>query len=361
MAPSGLRSSWAMSNAAQLVKRFGPDEPRLRRALETIERQVAHQTHLLDDLLDVSRITRGKIQLQHIHIELGGLIRDTAEDRRGDLEAAGLTLNLEMPEVPVWVNGDPVRLAQVIGNLIHNAAKFTDPGGHITLRLVAAPEVRLATLTVRDTGIGIDADMLLHVFDTFAQADRSLDRSRGGLGLGLALVKGLVELHKGTVWAYSEGTGRGAEFNVLLPITSGPEKRETSPPLTATGPGPNRILIIEDNPDVAQTLRELLEWSGCTVAVAYTGPAGVELAREFQPDVVLCDLGLPGMDGFQVAIRLRQDPDLALVRLIAVTGYGQEEDRRRSREAGFDRHLTKPVDFAELLQMLRVPVERHQD
>jgi PAS domain S-box-containing protein len=398
----------AVSNAAELLQRFGPDEPRLRRALKTIEREVGHQAHLLDYLLDMSRITRGKISLRRVRLELRQLVGELAEDRHSDVEAAGLTLSLELPEQPVWVRGDPTRLAQVVGNLLHNAVKFSEPGGHVWVRLrVETSEglntetqshlderaeqqradeegVALATspvpsaspgppsagnlgaggsfaaLSVRDTGIGIEPEMLPRVFDTFAQADRSLDRSRGGLGLGLALVKGLVELHGGGVRAESAGLGHGANFVVWLPIVPEPA---ASPNVSTPAPvpsGPIRVLIVEDNRAAADTLRELLKLSGCTVEVAYSGPAALTAAREFHPEVVLCDLGLPGMDGFQVAKALRQDPATASARLIAVTGYGQEEDRRRAREAGFELHLTKPIRFAELQRLLEITPERRQ-
>jgi CheY-like chemotaxis protein len=374
-------------NAAHLLKLWGPAEPRLTRAREIIDRQVRHLARQLDDLLDVSRITRGKIELRPVRLDLVALVRETAEDTRGVIEEAGLTLTLDLPPEPLWVQGDPTRLAQVVGNLLANAVKFTQHGGIVTVRLSPncgnlAPRppclggkgescppdagdspfppreggrgVRSAGLVVRDTGIGIASDMLPRVFETFTQADRSLDRSQGGLGLGLALVKGLVELHGGQVQAHSEGVGRGAEFTVRLPLAAPPaasEVRELSAPAAT---GPIRVLIVEDNRDAAETLRDLLELSGCTVAVAYSGPEALEMARGFHPEVVLCDLGLPGMNGYEVAAALRQDPAAATARLIAVTGYGQEEDRRRSHDAGFDIHLTKPIDPDELQRLLEV-------
>jgi CheY-like chemotaxis protein len=209
---------------------------------------------------------------------------------------------------------------------------------------------------VRDTGIGIEPEMLPQVFETFAQADRSLDRSRGGLGLGLALVKGLTELHGGQVWAESEGVGRGAAFTLRLPIALAPAASAASAgPAVATGP--LRVLIVEDNRDAAESLRDLLELSGCTVDVAYSGPKAIAAARQSRPDVILCDLGLPGMSGYEVATLLRHDDSLGDLRLIAISGYGQEEDQRRSRDAGFDLHLTKPVDFEALRRLLEVTPE----
>jgi PAS domain S-box-containing protein len=346
--------------AIELLKQIGPDEPRLVRVREIIERQVRHQARLLDDLLDVSRISQGKVVLRRERLDLVRMARDTAEDHRRVLEAAGLTLSLELPEEPIGVEGDPTRLAEVLGNLLQNAAKFTNRGGSVTVRLVAEPAGRLATLTVRDTGIGIETELLLHVFETFTQADRSLHRSRGGLGVGLALVKGLVELHGGSVWAHSEGLGRGAEFTLMLPMVLDADVTERRPPLAFVPTGPIRILIVEDNHDAAETLRDLLELFGCTVEVAYSGTEAVAAAPQFRPEVVLCDLGLPGIDGYEVAVTLRRDPAMAHTRLIAMSGYGQEEDQRRSREAGFDLHLTKPVEFVELQRLLAVTPERQQ-
>jgi PAS domain S-box-containing protein len=379
-----LRSPLApIRNAIELLKQWGPDEPRLTRARQIIDRQVVHQARLLEDLLDVSRISRGKIELRRDRLDLVQLIRDAAEDSRSVIEASDLTLSLELTDEPVWVGGDATRLTQIIGNLLGNAAKFTEPGGQVTVRLTTAAEHgggafwprsgqrrgpgpgrgeargrgevphSWAVITVRDTGIGIEPEMLPHVFETFAQADRSLDRSRGGLGLGLALVKGLVELHGGEVSAVSQGAGRGSEFTFRLPITPAPAASETRGAPVVTAGAPVRILIVEDNRDAAESLRDLLELQGCTVALAHSGPAAVAVARQFQPEVVLCDIGLPGMDGHQVAAALRSDPALARAHLIALSGYGQEEDRRRSLEMGFDQHLTKPIEFDELCRLLQ--------
>jgi PAS domain S-box-containing protein len=348
----------AISNAVQFLRRFGPGEPRLSRPLETIEHEVEHQARLLDDLMDVSRITRGKIVLRLARLDLAALVRDTIEDRRGSVEAAGVTLSLELPENPVWVRGDPTRLSQVVGNLLQNAAKFTNPGGFVRVRLEANADAAMAVLTISDTGIGIEPEMLRHIFETFVQADLTSDRSRGGLGLGLAMVKGLVELHCGEVQAESAGAGRGSQFTVRLPLTSSPDTTLTSSQKTgpeATDARPLRILIVEDNRAAAETLRDLLERSGHTLEVTTTGLAAVPVARAFRPEVVLCDLGLPGLDGYQVAQQLRRHPLTAAARLIAITGYGQEGDRRRSQEAGFEQHLTKPIDFDELRRLLANP------
>lgn len=342
----------ATRNAVELVKRLEPGDERYQQALGTLERQVRHQGLMLDDLLDVSRITRGKILLRPRRIDLAELACNAVQDHRRALDDTGIRLELSLPDEAVWVSGDPIRLGQALDNLLNNALKFTDAGGTVHVGLAVSADC--AQLRVRDTGIGISAEMLPHLFETFAQADRTLDRSRGGLGLGLAVVKGLINLHGGTVSATSDGPGLGAEFVLELPLS---EPGVATPDAAVDGaacPGPAilRVLIIEDNRDAADTLRDLLELSGHTVEVAYSGTLGVEAARRFWPDVVLCDLGLPGMDGYEVAQTLRLDPSTADVRLLAVSGYGQAEDRQRSLEAGFDLHLTKPVDPAEIERLL---------
>jgi PAS domain S-box-containing protein len=339
-------------NATQLLQRLGEPHPGVGPLREIIERQVTHLARLVDDLLDVSRISSAKVLLRKERLDLAALVRAVTADHRPLLLGGGLRLAVEVPDRPLWVDGDPTRLAQVVGNLLHNAGKFTDPGGLVTVRLAPGPDGGRATLTVCDTGIGLEADILGRLFEPFSQADRSLARSQGGLGLGLALVKGLVELHGGGVEAASAGPGRGAEFTVCLPLAPGPAEQKRPP----GGPGPKatlRILVVEDNRDTAATLRLLLEMEGHEVAVAHNGTAGVAAARGLWPDVVLCDIGLPGgMDGYGVARALRADPEQAVATLIALTGYGQEEDRRQARQAGFDRHLTKPVDPVVLMQLL---------
>jgi signal transduction histidine kinase/CheY-like chemotaxis protein len=374
-----------ISNTLQLLKLRAGADPRLERPLEIIGRQVDYQAHLLDDLLNVSRIVRGKIRLQRVRLDLARLVREVAEDQRAALERAGLMLHYELPPEPVWVMGDPTRLAQVLGNLLQNALKFTDPGGEVGVRCSVLgvgcsasdgsdgsdgsdripntehrtpttehPIPNTAVVVVHDTGIGIEAELLPHLFESFIQAERSLERSRGGLGLGLALVKGLVELHGGSVAGHSDGPGCGAAFTLHLPLTEAAPPREGESPAAPLPSGAWRLLLVEDDPDAATSLQELLEALGCQVTVAYTGTAGIELAQQIQPEVVLCDLGLPGIDGCEVAVRLRQLPATAAACLIAISGYGQEEDRRRSQEAGFDRHLTKPIDIDELRRILEL-------
>jgi PAS domain S-box-containing protein len=352
-----------ISNAVGVMKLVGPADPAAVQARDMIERQVAHLARLVDDLLDVSRITSGKILLRKERVDLTALVRAATQDHRGLLETTGIALAVEVPGRPLWVEGDRTRLSQVVGNLLHNANKFTDSGGRVVVRLEAAHgladggaghEDRFAVLTVRDTGIGLEEGMLSRLFEPFSQADRSLDRTSGGLGLGLALVKGLVELHSGSVRAFSPGIGQGAEFVVRLPLDrTGPGTRGPASG-TSAQEGPLRVLVVEDSRDTAESLRLLLTLAGHEVAVAHTGRAGLDVARAFRPDAVVCDIGLPGgMDGYAVARALRADPELFGVKVVALSGYGQEEDKRQARQAGFDHHLTKPAAPEELQRILR--------
>jgi signal transduction histidine kinase/DNA-binding response OmpR family regulator len=345
-------------NAVQILRLLGLKEPMLVQSRDMIDRQVTHMARLIDDLLDMSRLSRGKILLRKERVDLVKIVRDTVVDYRGTLESAGLDLQLQLPEQSLYTQGDPVRLAQVVGNLLHNAVKFTDAGGRVRVTVAAESDGRQARITVRDSGIGMEEAILARIFQAFTQADRSLDRSRGGLGLGLALVKGLVEMHGGTVQASSAGLGHGTEVSLLLPLRDrGVALARKSAAPSAAGRAA-RVLVIEDNPDTAESMRLLLTLAGYPVEIAHSGGAGLEAARSFHPEIILCDLGLPGgMDGYAVARAIRHDPELASAHLIALTGYGQGEDRDRSRDAGFDRHFTKPVDFVELQQALAaVPV-----
>ena len=340
-------------NAVELMRRLGPSDPGLEQARDMVDRQVTHMGRLVDELLDVSRLSRGKVLLRDELVDLTVLVKTTTNDYRGALQGHGLRLVVAVPEAPVFVRGDPTRLAQVVGNVLHNAGKFTEAGGEIHVAVSHRPE-GLAVVSIRDTGIGLEPAMLPRVFEAFSQADRSLDRSRGGLGLGLTLVKRLVELHGGEVSIRSEGLGKGTEVCIALPTQSPPPIAEAVPKPAGGAMEALRVLIIEDHPDAAESMKILLGLVGHTVAVAYTGEAGVLKAREFCPNVIMCDIGLPGgMDGYAVARALRQAPDLASICLIATTGYGQAEDQRRAREAGFDAHLTKPVDFETLQQLLK--------
>lgn len=342
-------------NGVDLLRRLLPPDPRLGQIRDMIDRQAVHMARLIDDLLDLARVSRGKILLRRESLEMGELVRQALQDHCGAAEAKGLTLAAALPAAPIPVNGDPTRLAQALGNLLSNAIKFTPPGGRIAVRLGLEPDGRRLWLAVEDTGIGMADATLATVFEAFNQVEAARDQGQGGLGLGLALVKGLIELHGGEVAAASPGPDRGSTFTLRLPVTrAGQVEREAAVEEQAAGPA-RRILVIEDKPDAAESMRLLLEAFGHQVAVAHTGQAGVALAREFQPEVVLCDIGLPrGMDGYAVARALREDASRAY--LIALTGYGQEEDQRRAREAGFDLHLTKPVDPRALEPLLaRVP------
>lgn len=322
------------------------------RTHDMMDRQLRHLSRLVDDLLDVSRIVRGKIQLRKERLDLRRLVRTVAEDRRPVLEQVGLTLLMDIPETPVCVMGDQTRLTQVLNNLLDNSVKFAKGRNIVTMRLLADGEHRQAVLSVRDEGIGIEPELLPRLFTPFLQADRSLDRSRGGLGLGLAMVKGLAELHGGSVEAFSEGAGRGAEFTVRLPLEQELPALSETPTGSQPSGQPLHILIIEDNRDAADSLRLLLNLTGHEARVAYTGPHGVASAKEWRPDVVLCDIGLPGIDGYEVARQIRRLPGMAKALIVAITGYGQDPDVQRSKEAGIDYHFLKPIDPAQLKRLL---------
>jgi CheY-like chemotaxis protein len=337
-----------------VLRRIGPDNAKFEWAKEVLERQIEQMARLVDDLLDVARISTGKIRLKKEAVELHDVLERAVEISRPLLEARRHELTESLPGEPVWLHADPTRLAQVISNLLTNAAKYTEEGGHIWL--TAQKEGGTIAIRVRDNGIGIAAQMLPHVFDLFTQADHSLERSQGGLGLGLTLVRKLVEVHGGRVRASSAGLGKGSEFEVRLPILD--ELPKPSAPCRCEEPLPTigqRILVVDDNQDAAETLAILLRTQGHEIHLAYDGVAALELARRLQPDVVLLDIGLPKMDGYEVARRLRQRPGLKQPLVIALTGYGQEEDRRRSREAGCDYHLIKPVDPDRLRKLISGP------
>jgi PAS domain S-box-containing protein len=325
-----------------------PDERRRIRGI--VERQVGRLTRLVDDLLDISRINTGKVELRKGWVDLGAVVLGAVETARPYFESRRHELAVELPDEPVWLEADAGRLEQVLSNLLHNAAKFTEDGGQVILS--AGREGHEAVVRVRDTGVGIPPDLLPLIFDLFQQGDRTLDRSHDGLGIGLTLSRKLVELHEGTIEAVSEGVGTGSEFVVRLPAGTGPDLgTEADAALLAAGRS-LRILVVEDNEDTAEMMRIILEMQGHAVEAVHSGPAGVEAALAFRPDVAVLDIGLPGLDGYQVAQRLRQEPSLAGLELVAASGYGQDSDRRRSREAGFDHHLIKPVDVRELMKIL---------
>ena len=348
-----LRNPLAALRSSLDVMARGPVDPTATERLRVVmARQVDHLTRMVDDLLDVARINRGKVVLCRTEVDLVDLVRRALADHAARIGDAGLTLRADLPAAPHWIDADATRIAQVVDNLLENAIKFSDAGGTIDVRVSASADQ--IELVIRDQGAGIDPEVLPRVFDPFVQEDRSLDRGRGGLGLGLAMVKSLVELHGGTVAAASAGTGHGSELVVRLARIAAPaETRAATPERPA--PTSVRVLVVEDNVDVAETLAMFLEVEGCTVAVAHDGPSAIELAGQFRPDTIVCDIGLPGMDGFAVARALRELPALAGVRLLAVTGYGEAEMRARVAEAGFDAHLVKPVDAEALVRMLRDP------
>ncbi len=340
-------------NALHLLASAPRDGARTARAREVIDRQFRHLSRLVDDLLDLTRITRGHIQLRREPLELGRVVLETVEDHRAGFEAAGITLDLRLPPAPVAVEGDETRLAQIVGNLLANSAKFTPRGGTVTVRVGEGPGPT-ALLVVRDTGEGIEPDVLPRIFEPFSQADRSLARSRGGLGLGLALVKRLVELHGGAVSATSAGRGAGTEVAVRLPLAAGRHAPAPQGAPSRAAPSAAHVLVIEDNADAAETLRDALELEGIEATIALDGEAGLAALRRDPPDLVICDIGLPGdLDGYGVARAIRADPALRHLPLVALTGYAGPEDRARAREAGFDRHLGKPTGLGDLLSAIR--------
>jgi PAS domain S-box-containing protein len=319
---------------------------------DMIDGQVQHMSRLIDDLLDVTRITTGKIHLEKKRCELSGIISKTVAAYHESFKASCLSLEVSLPDQPFFFTGDRTRIEQVIGNLLHNATKFTESGGKVNLDLRASSDGKRAILTVRDTGIGIDAATLPRIFETFTQADRAVDRSRGGLGLGLALVKGLVELHGGEVKAESGGIGKGSGFTLRLPLDAPNVSHVSEEHGYLPRIRPFRMVIIEDNFLAARSTQMLLNEFGHQTEVAHNAIQAIALVEQFRPEVVLCDLGLPGIDGYEVARRLRHRSELPKLHLISTSGYGQQEDKQRALEAGFDAHLVKPIDFRELQRLL---------
>lgn len=339
--------------AIQIIGGEGADRPTMDKARQIAARQVKHLGRLLDDLLDVSRITRGRIELRKEPLNIAHAVTNALDTTRELISAQDHALSVALPEEPVVVEADPVRLEQIIVNLVTNAAKYTPRGGRLAVS--AWREGLDAVIRVRDSGIGIPRDLLPRIFDLFQQGARPLARSLGGLGIGLTIVRSLVALHGGTVHAHSEGEGTGSEFIVRLPLASVtemiPPSKEEGRPSDARIP-PLRILIIEDDPDNRETVRTSLELGGHRAEVAKDGPEGVERARTWHPDVVLIDIGLPGLDGYEVARHIRRHLG-GTIRLIALTGYGQPDDRRRADEAGFDAYLVKPEFSDQLARALR--------
>jgi PAS domain S-box-containing protein len=364
-----LRNPLSPVASAIEIMRARPDRELDERARGVVERQLGHMSRLIDDLLDVSRINTGKITLRKECLDLRVAVQRAVESVRGFVAGFEHTLTVELPPHPVYVDADPVRLEQVITNLLHNAAKYTGPGGRIGVVLESAHGS--AALSVSDNGIGITPDLLGQVFDLFTQGERGLDRSQGGLGLGLTLVRSLVRLHGGTVEARSEGAGRGSEFVVTLPVLKDEGRRmrdegkRAASPAVRTHPSSlisppcelprasRRVLVVDDIPDSAETLAELARIWGFEVATEYDGLAALQLADEWLPDFVFLDIGMPGLNGYEVAQRLRRDRRFAHTVLVALTGYGRPEDLARSHAAGFDHHLVKPVDVRHLERLLQ--------
>jgi PAS domain S-box-containing protein len=343
-------------SAVEVMQQLGLADPTLRWAHDVVQRQVLHLSRLVDDLLDVSRINRDLIRLQRRPVELAEVVGQAVETVRPLLDGRQHRLTVALPPEKLWLEADPTRLVQVFTNLLHNAAKYTEPGGRVTVTAErAGPE---ALVRVRDTGVGIAPGLLPHIFDPFTQADHSLARSGGGLGVGLTLVRRLVQMHGGAVEAFSAGPGQGSEFTVRLPLRPAPDRPGAAPDGEAAPARRRKVLIVDDNVEGAQGLGLLLRLRGHRVVLAHDGEAAVEVARAQRPDVVVLDIGLPKLDGYAVARELRRLPGLAGVLLIAATGYGQDEDRRRAREAGFDYHLIKPVDPNVLSELLARPDAR---
>jgi PAS domain S-box-containing protein len=341
-----------ISNAVHLLRlEKKGDNPIQQQARDIIERQVGQLSHLIDDLLEISRITTGRVQLRQERVAVNGIVECAVQSVRPLIDQHKHELSVSLSPQPIWLYADAARLEQVLVNLLNNAAKYTDEGGHIWLTV--EQEDAACVLRVRDTGIGIAPEVLPRIFDLFTQAARSLARSEGGLGIGLCLVHRLVTMHGGTVEAYS-ALGQGSEFVVRLPMAVSPALQPPSPPAETREPtGPAlRVLVVDDNVDAAQSLALLLTVSGHQVRMAHTGPTALEAALDYRPNVVLLDIGLPKMDGYEVAKRIRQQPFLQNVVLVAMTGYGQDTDRQRSQEVGFNAHLLKPADFGKVQQIL---------
>lgn len=338
-------------SALQVMDTFGAEGHESAEMREIIRRQAKLMKRLVDDLLDISRLARNKIAMRPARIDLTQWLRDAAQGVELEAQERGVRLALELPAEAVYGDGDVERLRQALDNVLNNALKFTDRGGSIELSLEHAPEARWARIRVRDTGIGMTPETLDQLFAPFSQADDSLHRSYGGLGIGLALAKGLIELNGGRIWAESGGLEAGSMITIELPVRSassgaGDELAATDRSL--------RILVVEDRRDAALPLIKLLRSAGHTVELAADGLSGVELASSFQPEAVICDIGLPGIDGYEVARRLRRMPSLARSFLVALTGYGLDTDRQKALDAGFDCHLRKPIDFSELRSVIDV-------
>jgi CheY-like chemotaxis protein len=333
-------------NAVQILTKSGDDRATVAESCEVLDRQLRHMVRLLDDLLDVSRVGRGKITLRKAPVDLAQVVSAAVETSRPLIEAHHHKLMISLPEGPLFVEADPVRLAQVLSNLLNNAAKFTDDGGRIDL--IAERVNAEMRLRVRDTGIGIPPDKLAQVFEMFAQVESDSERAQAGLGVGLTLARRLVEMQGGKIEAYSPGPGRGSEFVVTMAALTeplaGPIREAVENLPTQAARVSRRVLIVDDNEDTAKSLALMLRLEGHEARIAHSGLTAMEEAHAFRPEFMFLDINLPGVNGCEVARRLRLDPDLRGMTIVAVTGYGQQEDRRRTQEAGFDHHFVKPVN-----------------
>jgi PAS domain S-box-containing protein len=340
-----------LRNMLEVMKRADGDGDLVRQARDTMERQLEQMVRLVDDLLDVSRITRNRLELRKERVELAPVIHDVVEMCRPLVLCVGHEIAVTVPPEPIHLHADPVRLVQVFGNLINNSCKYTAPGGRIWL--TAERQGNDVVVKVKDTGVGISPDKLNSIFEMFAQVDRSLERSQGGLGIGLTLAKRLVEMHDGSLTAHSEGPDRGSEFVVRLPVLSEESKADPLPePAAERHTMALRILVVDDNRESATSLALLLQMTGNDTQTAYDGLGAVEQAEAYRPDVILLDIGLPEMNGYDACREIRRQPWGKEVVVIALTGWGQDEDRRKSKDAGFNAHLVKPVDYAALLKLL---------
>ncbi|MFU8816747.1 MAG: ATP-binding protein, partial [Pseudomonadales bacterium] len=349
-------------SAVDYIKLTGAAEPGLRRAQEIVERQILLLTRLVDDLLDLSRLNRGRVELRRKPVDLRTVLDDAVEGSRPLIDGASQVLTVEVPEQPLSVYGDLARLSQVFSNLLNNAAKYTPPGGHI--KLWASSGAAEVVVRIEDDGVGFAPEAVERIFEMFVQGVGSPEQPQSGLGIGLTLARQLVELHGGRVEAASPGPGRGSTFSVYLPALQPEATAADSDEQTAAAPlassGARRVLVCDDNEDAAMVLAMLLRTLGHIVHTAHDGLAAVEQTAEFHPEVIILDIGMPRLDGYEAARRIRALPGGADMRLIALTGWGQHKDKLRAREAGFDEHLTKPVD-AEVLQRLVADAPRPGD
>jgi CheY-like chemotaxis protein len=345
-----LRNPLAPLRTGLHVLELAPSADRAAHTREMMARQLHHLIHLVDDLLDISRVTLGKIVLKPARIDLRGVLDSALETTRSLIDAGGHDVTVRLPARPLPLDADPTRISQVFANLLNNAAKYTPAGGRIAIEAdIDGPALRVR---ITDTGVGIPPDMLPYVFDMFTQVGRSIDRAQGGLGIGLTLVRRLVEMHGGTVVASSPGIGGGSTFAIELPLADEAAIVAPTPSTAAPAARALRVLVVDDNVDAAEMLAMWLELLGNQVDLAHTGPAALTAAAAFCPDVMFLDIGLPELNGYEVARRLRADPTARQPLLVAVTGWGSDEDRRQARDAGFDHHLVKPVDSAKLVAVL---------